>query len=198
MFAILACGGSQKAAPPPAPTCDQLGPATEIAITDLKARRDLSPEAVAKLEAEMKPQIVTLCTQDAWAPSVIKCLVDAKAMADLEACDKQMTEPQRANVNGAMEKLVASVMPPAPAPSGSTGAPECDAFVAEMQAFMDCPKAPPEAHAAMEQAMPQMEQAWAILRDPKTPPETRKATIDGCKQGLDAMKQGMASLGCAP
>ncbi len=200
MFALAACGGSQKPAGPPPPTCAQLGPASDIAVADLNRDGKLGAEAAARLTADMRQQVEAICTEDAWAPASIQCLLDAKAMPALEACAGQLPGPQRDRFTHAMSTLVAGAMPPPPpvAPTGTTTVPECDAFLAEVQAFLTCDELPPSARDGMRQAIPQMEQAWGMLRDPSTPPEARKAAADGCTQGREALKQSMTAAGCAP
>ena len=39
-------------------------------------------------------------------------------------------------------------------------------------------------------------QSWGMLNDPNVPPEAKKAALDGCTQGADALKQGAKALGC--
>lgn len=204
MVALAACGGSQKPAGPPPPTCASLGPATEVALADIKSHAQLTADASAKLDVDMKHEVETICTQDAWAPAPIQCMVDAKTMPALEACVNQLTAPQREHFTGAMGQLVAAATPPPPpttpttSPDGSTGVPECDAFMAMATTYMACDKVPAEARDAMKQALSQTAQSFAMLRDPSVPPEARKAAADGCTQGTDALKQSMTAMGCTP
>lgn len=79
---------------------------------------------------------------------------------------------------------------------GGTGVPECDAYIATIQRYAQCPKVPVEAKQAIQQAIGQMAQGWAMLRDPAVSADARKAAADACKQAVDALKQSAAAMGC--
>jgi hypothetical protein len=88
---------------------------------------------------------------------------------------------------------------PAPAPeptaaAGSTGIPECDAYVATMDKYAKCDKIPADAKKAMVDAFEQGKQGWAALAN--APAETKTAAAGGCKTADDAAKQALTQLGC--
>jgi len=79
---------------------------------------------------------------------------------------------------------------------GKTGVPECDAYLQAFDRYMQCDKVPQQARDASEDSIAQMRQAWAMLRDPKVPPEAKKAAADACKEAHEALKQSASAMGC--
>jgi hypothetical protein len=86
---------------------------------------------------------------------------------------------------------------PAPPAYPSTTVPECDAYLAEMTRFGQCPQIPQATRDAITASIAQVQQGWASLRDPNTPAEAKRAAGDACKQGVDALKQSATAMGCA-
>ncbi len=59
------------------------------------------------------------CTEDKWSDAALKCMVDAKAMSDAQACYGKLTEEQREKMNKAAMELAT---PPAGAGSAEGSA----------------------------------------------------------------------------
>lgn len=68
--------------------------------------------------AKMKDVGIQHCKDDKWSDDAIKCMVDAKAMADAQACYGKLTQEQR----DAMKNATKDLRPTAPA-AGSTATP---------------------------------------------------------------------------
>jgi hypothetical protein len=60
-------------------------------------------------DAKMMQQMVDLgvkrCTEDKWSPEVLKCMTDAKAMADAQACYGKLTPEQQQKMNQAAMEM---------------------------------------------------------------------------------------------
>jgi hypothetical protein len=84
--------------------------------------------------------------------------------------------------------------PPPPALAPLTGIPACDELLAGMDRLSRCDGYPAEGRAAIRQAVDQMRDAWAGMAS--YPPEARTAAGDACKQALDGLHQGAASIHC--
>jgi hypothetical protein len=80
--------------------------------------------------------------------------------------------------------------------AGGTGVAACDAYVAGMQRFMMCKNLPIETKQAMQQTTAQMIESFKMMRDPGLPAEARQVAADACKQGLEAVRQSAAAMGC--
>jgi hypothetical protein len=76
----------------------------------------------------------------------------------------------------------------------STGLPNCDALIAAYGDLAKCDKMPKESRDAMAQGLESMKQGWGDLS--AADDATKKAMDDGCKQGVDALKQTMSASGC--
>jgi hypothetical protein len=72
--------------------------------------------------------------------------------------------------------------------------PSCVEYKAFMGKLMACDKLPQSSRDAFKQSLEQVEKAWKDLGN--LPESARKPMDDACKQGLDALKQSMSSLGC--
>jgi len=75
-----------------------------------------------------------------------------------------------------------------PAPSAASLPPECKEFTDAFEALVKCDKLKDQRD-AMKQGYEQMLKAMADLHDDK-------ASADGCKQGLDGLKQALKLAGC--
>jgi hypothetical protein len=84
----------------------------------------------------------------------------------------------------------------APAAAGSTGIPECDAYVAAAEKLAKCDKVPAEAKDAQMKGLEAAKQGWAALTAPNAPPEAKKSAADGCKASEDAVKTALSTNGC--
>jgi hypothetical protein len=80
-----------------------------------KAEMAKMPGVDDKMMAKMRDLGVEHCTADKWSDDAIKCMSDAKAMADAQGCYGKLSAEQRDKMN----KAVAAAMTP---PSGAGGA----------------------------------------------------------------------------
>jgi len=78
--------------------------------------------------AKMKEAGIQHCKDDKWSDDAVKCMIDAKAMTDAQACYGKLTKEQRDNMKNATKDMrpAAPATPPAATPpAGSAGsAPE--------------------------------------------------------------------------
>lgn len=101
--------GSASAAVPAATggTCQQaIDNSMALSKDDMAKMPNFTPELADK----MKALGVTRCEGDKWSPEAIKCMVDAKTMADSQACYDKLTQDQRDKMQKAAMELMA---PPA-------------------------------------------------------------------------------------
>ncbi|HTJ47730.1 MAG TPA: hypothetical protein VL463_36790 [Kofleriaceae bacterium] len=80
--------------------------------------------------------------------------------------------------------------------AGTSGVPECDAYVETLRRYAQCNALPVDTKQALMQAVSQMSDAWKPLHDPNTPPEAKKAAADACKQAIDALRVSAQGQGC--
>jgi hypothetical protein len=87
---------------------------------------------------------------------------------------------------------------PAPDPDATgdseTSIPECDAYLVAFDKYMSCDKIPQATKDATREGIAAQKVSFRELKD--APPEAKKAAADGCRQGLDALKQAADALGC--
>jgi hypothetical protein len=72
--------------------------------------------------------------------------------------------------------------------------PSCVEYKEIISKLSTCDKMPKESRDALKQGFDAMEQGWANIGS--MPPESIKALDDGCKQGVDALKQAAKTMGC--
>ena len=85
-----------------------------------KATMAKMPGVDDKLLGKMKDTGIQSCQDDKWSPDVIKCMTDAKAESDAQACYGKLSSDQRAKMQKAAMALVA---PAAPAAAAGSAAP---------------------------------------------------------------------------
>ena len=87
--------------------------------------------------------------------------------------------------------------PWAPAPdagvAGSTGLPSCDAYIAGMEAYMNCP-AMSYGRDSIQQSIDYMRQSYAAYTGYSA--DVRAQADQSCKTALDTLRSSAASLGC--
>ena len=84
---------------------------------------------------------------------------------------------------------------PSPRPSpGLASLPACDAYLREVQRFIQCPKVPEQTKDAAWQAVTQMEDAFRQVAS--LPPEAQKQAEAQCTQADNALRQSAAAMGC--
>lgn len=196
----LGCGGPPlppPAPPPPAPTCDRLPAVIDLAIAGTGGFDGLAPAAAHALVTDMKRTIVERCTQDAWAPATIQCLLDAVSADALGTCDDRLTTAQRASFDGAMQRLIASAVAPPPS-EAPIGIAECDAYIADVARYATCAQLPQDARDQLGASLGSLRAGFAPLRDPTVTDAARAAAGDGCRAAAAAMRDGMVAAGCGP
>lgn len=111
LVVVLGCGTSAPSSVGDGlPTCKL---AIDHSISLEKAElqqttKGLTKESVAKV-AEVANQH---CTADAWSPVVMKCYVDSKTVAQLDACDALLTPDQQAKFHADVNAAVAAISSP--------------------------------------------------------------------------------------
>ena len=91
LAALLACGGPQPPATPPAPTCER----TAGALIELVAAgHDPRPpdDTIARLVGELRGH----CERTAWSPEARTCLAAVKTAEDVARCSELLSDAQQA------------------------------------------------------------------------------------------------------
>jgi len=154
------------------PACDRLVAFDEVATT-CDPEDELSRSGYAAARAKIA----------GW-----RALRGAKKDAAARTC--------RGDADKVAAALAARSCLPSPGAIGGSGIPECDAYLAEMQRLVQCPKFPVQAKQAMQQALAQAAQGWQALRDPSVPAESRRTAAQACTQATQALRQAAAQMGC--
>jgi hypothetical protein len=94
--ALAGCNRGASDGPP----CGAVGAKfMALAKDDLEHKQPPIDEAMRRaVEAQlpaMRDSIVHVCTDSTWTGAVRKCLVDANDRVAFEACEQQLTDPQR-------------------------------------------------------------------------------------------------------
>ncbi len=192
--------------------CKKKGGDCDKAINNMmevsKADMSKMPGMDDKMMDKMKGIAMQHCKDDKWPDDVMKCMSDAKAMADADACTKKMPK----DMNDKMSKDMMAAMtggagaapPPPPsggsdmgsggaAPAGSGAAAaggggdlpkECADYKAAIEKLASCDKMPQQARDALKQAYDQASSGWANL-----PAEAKAGLATACKAGADAVMQ---------
>jgi hypothetical protein len=147
---------------------------------DPKATRaDLAKIAAQRKQmiADSRKAMLDACTGEAWTATQRACeLVGGKEM-----CRQALGRGDRWGF-------------PAAGVISETGIIECNAYAQAVAAWGNCGKVPQQAKDAMKQAFDSMRDSFKKTTDP----QQRQALATACKQGDEAIRQAMASLGCAP
>lgn len=111
-------------------------------------------------------------------------------------CGKKESASDKATDKPAAAPAAPAAAGNTPAPAGTKPAPtaadlpaECKAFTDAFEALTKCDKIPKEAQDSMKAGYQQMLKAMIDLGD-------TKASIDGCVQGLDSLKEALKTAGC--
>ena len=72
---------------------------------------------------------------------------------------------------------------------------ECADYKAAMEKYAACDKVPAETKDAMKKGFEASSAAWANIGS--MPADAKAQMATGCKQGVDALKQGASALGCS-
>lgn len=143
---------------------------------------------------EVPAAVKALCVGGRWAPEAKACLFQAGDHGAAEKCLALLDGGDRRALERKLTSLVKrgglGGVPRRP-PPGNAVPSECRAFIRMVNAYSTCKAVPPEARAAMVPALKQMESAWKDVNA-----SNRRAMIDGCKSGEEAMRQTLGQLGC--
>jgi hypothetical protein len=93
-FAAVGC---KKKAPEGADCAKAIG--NSMALS--KAEMEKMPGMDATMMQKMVDLGVQHCKDDKWSPDAVKCMIDAKAMADAQACYGKLTKDQQDKMNKA-------------------------------------------------------------------------------------------------
>lgn len=104
VVALLLAVGCKRD-PHAAPPCSAVGAKLFVlARADLDADRGRYDEASRRLVLDqlpaMRDALVNACTDTKWSDAVRRCLVDAKDHLAFEACQAQLSDPQRQALAG--------------------------------------------------------------------------------------------------
>lgn len=119
LFVILlaACGHS-KAAEPTTPTA-KAAPGCDVVGQHVVSVLPNHNESNAELSKKVQDVFTDSCTKDAWSPEGRTCMVDAKDMQALDACEPKFTEAQTNSLKQQLSVILggpAAEPPPMPAP----------------------------------------------------------------------------------
>ncbi|MCA9679347.1 MAG: hypothetical protein H6708_17215 [Kofleriaceae bacterium] len=198
-------------------TCEALGAKmSKEAMTRLPKDAPAEAKKMAEeMSAKMSGILVKVCKEDKWPAKAISCGLKAKDPE--KECNDTLTAEQKKHMQDEMAKAMGmggDDDKPAPADDkpadgeaggdqgggdeaaagGGTGLPDCDAYVASMEKYMQCDKVPQAARDAAKQGMDAMKSGWGDMSG--MPDDAKKQANDACKQAVDAMKQGAQAMGC--
>jgi hypothetical protein len=184
---------------------------------DLKAQAEKMMNQVA---GPMKDTLIKACKDDKWSAEAIACMSKAASAPELDTCEHTLTADQRTHLETAMTEVSKKAMGAAagndmamaddpqavkvddpagdPAAAGSSGVPDCDAYLAALDKFLACDKVPEQAKAGAKAGSEQLKRALASLQGANVPASAKKAAADGCKQAISAIELGIKQMGCAP
>jgi hypothetical protein len=97
LLVLAACKRDPNAPPP----CGAVGAKLLVlARGDLEANKATYDEATRRMVLDqlpaMRDSLVNACTDTKWSDAVRRCMVDAADHLTFEACQQQLTDPQRA------------------------------------------------------------------------------------------------------
>ncbi|MBA2543581.1 MAG: hypothetical protein H0V17_28325 [Deltaproteobacteria bacterium] len=139
-------------------------------------RAELAKQAAERkqLIADSRKAMLDACTAEAWPATQRVCELEGGG----ETC-----APGRGVRWGF----------PAASVTTKTGIAECDSYSQTVAAWIGCDKVPQQAKDAMQQAFDAMRDSFKTATGAQAP-----ALASACKQGDDALRQAMRSLGCTP
>jgi hypothetical protein len=188
---LVACGGSDKKVEttPPPPVSEPAPPKqeepkkaamAEQALADIARYADevcackdsgCAQQVTAKFEQEIGEKYQTMSQDDLTEEQNEKLMKTAMRASECQAA-----------------LLVAEI--PTDPKAWRIGVAECDSVI---DSYLTCDKLPPQARAAFWQGA----QQWKVSLE-SGGNEARTALIDSCKQVVEATKEALDSVGCAP
>jgi hypothetical protein len=99
-LALVACRGGAKDAPPCAAVGAKFLALAKDSLDHSKLSEDLRRGVHESLPA-MRDSIVTVCHDSKWTTAVRACLVQANDHVAFEACEQQLTDAQRRDLDRA-------------------------------------------------------------------------------------------------
>jgi len=206
---LLAACGSKRAAPP----CEDLRPMVDrmFTIEFRELRGGMSPgeeqrvkEVGEQTAPAMKDAIVSACRADAWPADVVACMAAARSETALDECEARLPKPARDRVEAAMAEVVTNIAPPDEGAAaddedfgkGESGVPECDAYAAAMEKYVDCDEIAEPVKDSAKKGLVALRQTWPMLRDPSTPASAKAAARDACARAREELEASAKAQGC--
>jgi hypothetical protein len=122
------------------------------------------------------------CKDDSWTPFLRGCVISAKGEEQRGWC---------LDTTNTWGYPASAVEAPA-IPTGSTGVPECDAYIAAVTAYAACDKVPQAAKDAVRQSITAMRDSLS----PTMGADEKAAAVSGCTSATESLRQGADALGC--
>ncbi len=191
-LATPGCGGRQRAAGPPS-CADAAGGATRNLL--------LARPTLVEADIDPTPELAAVCAADGWTEPSRRCFTDATSPTEARACARRLTDPQRDHARTVQTEMIeraTAVLRTRGGGDASTGMPECDRYLAAIDALIACPQTPQPVRDSLIQARAASGDGWASIEDLEgdTYKTARDSAVLGCRQGAEAIGQAAAGLGC--
>ena len=125
------------------------------------------------------------CKDDSWTPFVRGCVIAAKSEAERGWC---------LDIETKWGYPASAVEAPKPATeTSSTGIPECDSSLTTVNAYAACDKIPSAARDAARKASEALKGAMP----PTSNADAVAAAAQGCRTGMESLREGAATMGCS-
>lgn len=143
------------------------------------APRDQRAGRAADIDALCRAQFVT--TDEA------ACLLAATRKDDLALCPKPLIVKALTEVERTALQVKAKL----------DGLPtECLDYIKLLERYATCAAFPQNGRDSLRQTIDQMKSSWQQMLGSQVDPSMRQMVGDACKQGIEAMRQAMAQIGC--
>ena len=182
--------GCDKAAAA-APDCGVLGPMIR-AILDEQLRdvpadkRDAAAAQSRALAAPLEHSLVDTCERGRWSADAVACFDRARSAQALVACEARLTPDQAEALAHAMEDVTQKI-----AGGGAPGLPDCDAYIAAINALLACDKLPAADRASLQRSMSLVVDGMKRIGD------ANADLAHTCTAAHAAVVDRAAKLGCA-
>jgi hypothetical protein len=185
-LATAGCKGASK--PTAVATC--AGAAGKIAHGMIVVREDIATAGI-----DPAPDIVQLCTDDAWEPEIIRCYAAATAPRELRACAGRLSSDQRLHAREVQEELYrrASEVGDGSSGGGAIGIAACDDYLALAARYSECDQVPESVRASFDEVVAQQRERWQEAGDDDASRESVERECTAVMQDLD---QRVANQGC--
>lgn len=153
-------------------------------------------DSAKTMDKNAKPTEADMKKMEEVGKQLGECTTKAM-MADMAAppMDGSAATPTEGSAAGsAMVDGSGSAVAPTMAAAGDLPA-ECADYKSAMEKYAACDKVPAETKDAMKKSFEASSAAWANIG--AMPADAKAQMASGCKQGVDALKQGASALGCS-